>query len=127
MHKALSSADETNSLNKTLGQYGRLSPAPPRHCPAPPLGLCCDDGRPSAGDRFYSELLSAGVVAPLSAAVQGLRPAPPGSRHLVAPEGTNSIVRHFLSRADVSPEFGRRVTEVRTAGLPRLEPRGYRG
>ena len=67
--------------------------------------------------RFYSELQSAGVVAPLSATVQGLRPSAPGTKHLVATEGTSSIVRHFLSRAGVSPEFNRKVTEVRIAGL----------
>ena len=56
-------------------------------------------------------------MAPLSAPIEGLRPAPPGTTHLVTPEGSGAVVRHFLSRAAVEPQFGQRVTEVSIAAL----------
>ncbi|XP_037083968.1 renalase-like [Pollicipes pollicipes] len=115
--------------DKARGAGGRLSTSRgPEGCGNADLGAQYVTVSPhyqQRHQRFYSELTGAGVLAPLSAivqglrvlaplsaTVQGLRPSPAGTRHLVASDGSSALVRHFLRRATAEPEFGQHVTEV---------------
>lgn len=48
--------------------------------------------------RFYSELLGAGLLQPLTAPVEGVR-TQQGARDFTAPLGMSSLVKHFLSES----------------------------
>lgn len=51
---------------------------------------------------WYSELLSAGLLQPLSALIEGLRHAD-GSQNYVTPLGMSSVVKHYLSESGTGP------------------------
>lgn len=48
--------------------------------------------------RFYSELLSAGVLQPLDSLVEGLKHRD-GDENYMTPQGMSSVVKHFLSQS----------------------------
>lgn len=48
--------------------------------------------------RFYSELLAAGLLQPLTAPVEGVKQQH-GSEDFTAPLGMRSLVKHFLSES----------------------------
>ena len=55
-------------------------------------------------DRYYDELLSAGVLVPLTSHVEGMRTSEEGTTHYVTPKGTSSIVKHFIKEANLTPK-----------------------
>ncbi|XP_068455372.1 renalase isoform X2 [Clinocottus analis] len=61
--------------------------------------------------RFYSELVSAGVLQPLDSLVEGLKHRD-GEQHYVTPRGMSSLVKHFLSQSGADLFFERHVTGV---------------
>ncbi len=64
---------------------------------------------------FYADLQAAGVLQPLRGHIEGEARHPEGSKHFVAPDGTGSIVQHFLQRAGNTP-WGWRTSGVRGGG-----------
>ena len=47
--------------------------------------------------RFYDELLMAGVIREFTGKIVGPNRFGGGSKHFVAPQGINSVVKHFLN------------------------------
>ncbi|XP_043234346.1 renalase-like isoform X1 [Amphibalanus amphitrite] len=120
LREELGSRCQLTVWDKARGAGGRMSTSRgPEGCGTVDLGAQYITVTPQfqqLHNKFYSELQLAGLLAPLTTTVQGLRPAPAGSQHLVTPRGTSALVKHFFSRAEVTPEFNQRVTEVSTDG-----------
>ncbi|XP_051838613.1 renalase [Antechinus flavipes] len=60
---------------------------------------------------FYEELLTNGVLKPLTSCIDGLV-VKEGDRNFVAPQGISTIVKHFLKESGVEVSYGHRVTEI---------------
>ncbi|XP_054455227.1 renalase isoform X2 [Anoplopoma fimbria] len=65
--------------------------------------------------RFYSELLSAGVLQPLDSLVEGLKHKD-GSEDYMTPLGMGSLVKHFLSESGADLFLERHVTGLYLRG-----------
>lgn len=52
-------------------------------------------------NRYYEELINAGVLAPLTTKVVGMKVTDEGTKHYVTPSGVSSIVKHFMKEADI--------------------------
>lgn len=61
---------------------------------------------------YYDELLSAGVLVPLTSHVEGMRTSEEGTTHYVTPKGTSSIVKHFMREANLNPKFNHHVSSI---------------
>ncbi|XP_051795018.1 renalase-like isoform X2 [Acanthochromis polyacanthus] len=64
---------------------------------------------------FYSELLSAGVLQPLSCQIEGLRQKD-DSKNYMTPLGMGSVVKHFLSESGADLFFEHHVTGLYHCG-----------
>uniref|UniRef100_A0A3P8SM33 Renalase, FAD-dependent amine oxidase n=1 Tax=Amphiprion percula TaxID=161767 RepID=A0A3P8SM33_AMPPE len=64
---------------------------------------------------FYSELLSAGVLQPLSCQIEGLRQKD-DSKNYMTPLGMGSVVKHFLSESGADLFFEHHVTGLYRRG-----------
>ncbi|XP_068081991.1 renalase-like [Anabrus simplex] len=60
--------------------------------------------------ELYESLLSSNVLEPLNANVEGMKLFPAGTKHFVAPNGMNSVVRHFLQYDEI--KFEHHVTAI---------------
>lgn len=60
---------------------------------------------------YYDELVSAGVLVPLSSHVEGMK-TQEGTTHYVTPKGTSSIVKHFMKEGNLSPKFHHHVSSI---------------
>ncbi|NXD15304.1 RNLS Renalase, partial [Nothocercus nigrocapillus] len=60
---------------------------------------------------FYEELLSHGILEPLTAPVEGMV-LKEGARNYVAPQGSSSVVKYFLEKSDANVFFEHRVTQI---------------
>ncbi|XP_035669580.1 renalase-like isoform X2 [Branchiostoma floridae] len=112
--------------DKARGAGGRMSTS---RCPEDPqctadLGAQYVSATPDYAKShasFYEDLLSAGVLKPLSTPIEGDR-SDPSTNHYVAPAGISSVVKHFLKQAgggNAEVHFGHQVSEIRaekTAG-----------
>ncbi|XP_031694639.1 renalase [Anarrhichthys ocellatus] len=65
--------------------------------------------------RFYSELLSAGVLQPLDSLVEGLKHKD-GNKDYMTPLGMCSVVKHFLSESGADLFFEHHVTGLYRRG-----------
>ncbi|XP_063749349.1 renalase [Eleginops maclovinus] len=100
---------------KSRGSGGRMStsrpPDPSSH--SADLGaqyITATSAYSKSHHRFYSELLSAGVLQPLDASrVEGLKHRD-GSQDFMTPLGMGSVVKHFLSESGADVFFERHVT-----------------
>ena len=73
---------------------------------------------------LYEELLSKGVLTPLTATIEGQRDAnDPTCKHYVAPAGTSSVVRHFLAQSGAEVAYSRRVSSLRPSQANRWTAR----
>lgn len=61
--------------------------------------------------RFYSELLSVGLLQPLDCPIEGLKDHE-GTENYVTPLGTSSIVKHFLSQSGKRPPVGQLSNQI---------------
>ncbi|XP_068957884.1 renalase isoform X2 [Petaurus breviceps papuanus] len=60
---------------------------------------------------FYDELLLHGILKPLTSHIEGMV-VKEGDCNFVAPQGTSSIVKHFLKESGVQVSYGHCVTEI---------------
>ncbi|XP_037782200.1 renalase-like isoform X1 [Penaeus monodon] len=65
---------------------------------------------------YYEELINAGVLAPLTTKVVGMKVTDEGTKHYVTPSGVSSIVKHFMKEADIDAKFGHHVSSIETNG-----------
>ncbi|ROT61390.1 putative renalase isoform X2 [Penaeus vannamei] len=63
---------------------------------------------------YYEELINAGVLAPLTTKVVGMKVTDEGTKHYVTPSGVSSIVKHFMKEADIDAKFGHHVSSIET-------------
>uniref|UniRef100_A0A3P8URL9 Renalase, FAD-dependent amine oxidase n=1 Tax=Cynoglossus semilaevis TaxID=244447 RepID=A0A3P8URL9_CYNSE len=106
--------------DKARGSGGRMSTSrPPDPCShTADLGaqyITATVAYAKSHHSFYSELLSSGVLQPLIARIEGMRQTE-GSKNYVAPGGTCSLVKHFLSQAGAELFFDRHVTGLYCRG-----------
>ncbi|XP_062436121.1 renalase isoform X3 [Rhea pennata] len=103
--------------DKARGAGGRMSTsrsAPDAACTAD-LGaqyLTLETGRAGPRRSFYEELLSHGILEPLTAPIKGMV-VKEGSRNYMAPQGISSVVKYYLKQsagADVFYEH--HVTQI---------------
>jgi len=120
LREELQSACQLTVWDKARGAGGRLSTSRgPAGCGSVDLGAQYVTVSPDCSQRhqrIYSELTSAGVLAPLTAPLLGLRAAASGTLQLVAAAGSSALVKHFLRRGQIQPEFSQLVTELSTEG-----------
>ncbi|XP_075891287.1 renalase isoform X2 [Nelusetta ayraudi] len=106
--------------DKARGSGGRMStsrpPDPSSH--TADLGAQYISATPAyakSHHSWYSELLSAGLLQPLSARIEGLRHSD-DSQNYVTPLGMCSLVKHYLSESGAELFFGRHVTGLYRRG-----------
>lgn len=64
---------------------------------------------------LYEELISAGVLVPMTCSVEGLQKKD-NSHNFVSPNGTGHIVKHFLQQSEAEVQLLRHVTSVTRRG-----------
>lgn len=60
---------------------------------------------------LYEELISAGVLVPMTCSVEGLQQKD-NSHNFISPNGTGHIVKHFLQQSEAEVQLQRHVTRV---------------
>ncbi|XP_037319559.2 renalase [Pungitius pungitius] len=106
--------------DKARGCGGRMSTSRPPDASShsADLGAQFITSTPSyaqSHQRFYSELLSAGVLQPLDSLVEGLKHRD-GDENYVTPQGMSSVVKHFLSQSGADLFLERHVTALYRRG-----------
>ncbi|XP_059477399.1 renalase-like isoform X2 [Neocloeon triangulifer] len=61
---------------------------------------------------FYNSLLSSKVLENMTCKVEGLKDFPEGTKHYVAPAGTNAIVKHFFAEGGHQLHFEQHVSAI---------------
>ncbi|XP_021237553.1 renalase isoform X3 [Numida meleagris] len=92
---------------------GRMSTSRSARDPActADLGAQYISRRAGARGSFYEELLSRGVLKPLSAQVEGLLEKE-GSSDYVAPQGISSVVKYYLQQSGADVFYEHHVTHI---------------
>lgn len=62
--------------------------------------------------RYYEELLSAGVLAPLKQKINNCHAQEEGTQHFVAQDGVSSIVKYFFSKSGSQTVFQQQVSHM---------------
>ncbi|XP_042719056.1 renalase [Lagopus leucura] len=75
------------------------------------LGAQYVSRRAESRGSFYEELLSHGILEPLSARIEGLAEKE-GSCDYVAPQGISSVVKYYLLQSDADVCYERHVTHL---------------
>ncbi|XP_052532848.1 renalase isoform X3 [Tympanuchus pallidicinctus] len=75
------------------------------------LGAQYVSRRAESRGSFYEELLSRGILEPLSARIEGLAEKE-GSCDYVAPQGISSVVKYYLLQSDADVCYERHVTHI---------------
>ncbi|NWJ03328.1 RNLS Renalase, partial [Crypturellus undulatus] len=60
---------------------------------------------------FYEELLSQGILEPLTAPIEGMV-VKEGTRNYMAPQGSSSVVKYYLKKSDADVFFEHNVTQI---------------
>ncbi|XP_069467380.1 renalase isoform X2 [Ambystoma mexicanum] len=102
--------------DKARGSGGRMSTS---RCPSNPsctvdLGAQYITVTPDYATKhksFHDELLARGILAPLTAPVEGMVMTE-GSRNFVTPKGVSSIVKHFLKESGAAVFYEHHVTQI---------------
>ncbi|XP_068807225.1 renalase isoform X2 [Struthio camelus] len=108
--------------DKARGAGGRMSTsrcAPDAACAGTAdLGaqyFTLEPGRAGPHRSFYEELLSHGILEPLTAPIEGMV-VKEGSRNYMAPQGTSSIVKYYLKQSGADVFYEHHVTEISLRG-----------
>ncbi|XP_062436120.1 renalase isoform X2 [Rhea pennata] len=102
--------------DKARGAGGRMSTsrsAPDAACTAD-LGaqyLTLETGRAGPRRSFYEELLSHGILEPLTAPIKGMV-VKEGSRNYMAPQGISSVVKYYLKQSGADVFYEHHVTQI---------------
>ncbi|XP_072196883.1 renalase isoform X1 [Excalfactoria chinensis] len=99
--------------DKARGAGGRMSTSRSAQDAACTADLGAQYVSRSAGARgsFYEELLSHGILKPLSARIEGLVEKE-GSCDYVAPQGISSVVKYYLRQSGADVFYERHVTHI---------------
>ncbi|KAF7247269.1 Renalase [Varanus komodoensis] len=102
--------------DKARGAGGRMATSRSCHDPrcAADLGAQYVTRVPEDAEkhrRFYDELLTHGVLKPLTAQVDGMV-MKEGAENFVAPQGISSIPKHYLKEADAEIFYDHCVTQI---------------
>ncbi|XP_064369621.1 renalase isoform X3 [Dromaius novaehollandiae] len=73
--------------------------------------LTLETGRAGPRRSFYEELLSHGILEPLTAPIEGML-VKEGSRNYMAPQGTSSIVKYYLKQSGADVFYEHHVTHI---------------
>lgn len=63
-------------------------------------------------NRYYDELLSTGVLEPLTQPIINVHKYEEGTKHYVAPKGMNTLVKHFSGKTGCQIQFDHHVTDI---------------
>ncbi|XP_048362066.1 renalase isoform X2 [Sphaerodactylus townsendi] len=102
--------------DKARGAGGRMSTSRSNHDPkcTADLGAQYITQEPEYAKKhqsFYEELLSHGVLKPVTAIIEGMA-VKEGVKNFVTPQGISSIVKHYLNNSGAEIFFEHRVTEI---------------
>lgn len=102
--------------DKARGAGGRMSTSRSPHdpkCTADLGGQYITRGQQYAEKHqsFYEELLAYGILKPLSALVEGTAGVE-GAENFVTPQGTSSIVKHYLKESGANVFYEHHVTKI---------------
>ncbi|XP_068247553.1 renalase-like isoform X2 [Palaemon carinicauda] len=61
---------------------------------------------------YYEELIGAGILAPLTCSIEGMKDSAEGTNHYVTPKGISSVVKHFMNSANIDVKFGYHVNRI---------------
>ncbi|KAK3869347.1 hypothetical protein Pcinc_025331 [Petrolisthes cinctipes] len=105
--------------DKARGAGGRMSTSRSPHDPTCTLDLGAQyiSATPEYAElhsSYYEELVSAGVLAPLTNKVVGMRGGE-DTKHYVSPAGVSSIVKHYMKQANINPRFEQHVRSIEEA------------
>ncbi|XP_043836890.1 renalase isoform X1 [Dromiciops gliroides] len=101
---------------QTRDSGGRMATAQSPHDPGctADLGaqyITCTPRYARQHQSFYDELLTQGILKPLTSPVEGMM-VKEGDLNFVAPQGISSIVKHYLKESGVEVSYGHRLTEI---------------
>ncbi|KAM3835665.1 renalase isoform 2-T2 [Vipera latastei] len=101
---------------KARGAGGRMSTSRSPHDPKCTADLGAQyitrtPGNAKAHQSFYEDLLSHGVLKPLTVPVKGMV-VKEGVDNFVTPQGISSIVKHYLNKADADVFYNHHVTQI---------------
>ncbi|XP_064118040.1 renalase-like isoform X1 [Macrobrachium nipponense] len=65
---------------------------------------------------YYEELIGAGILAPLTSHIEGMRETGEHTNHYVTPQGVSSIVKHFMKSANMDVRYGHHVNRIDLSG-----------
>ncbi|XP_030611166.1 renalase isoform X1 [Archocentrus centrarchus] len=120
LRRALQTDVQIVLWDKARGTGGRMSTsrAPSATSHSADLGAQYISATPAyarSHHSFYSELLSAGVLQPLSCLIEGLKDKE-GTKNYVTPLGTGSIIKYFLSQSGADLFLEHHVTGLYRRG-----------
>lgn len=105
--------------DKARGPGGRTSVRRGPHGTFVDLGaqfITTDSSTLSKYSEIYEQLISTKTLAPMNCKIEGLSESN-GKHHFIAPNGANSLVKHFLNNANVDcTKFERRVSTITPTG-----------
>ncbi|XP_038060031.1 renalase-like isoform X2 [Patiria miniata] len=107
---------------KARGAGGRMSTS--RHPDNPQcsvdLGAQYISLTPQYAERhksYHGELISNGVLKPLEGIIEGAVESAQGTLHYVSPNGTSSIVKHFLKNSGAKVEYGQFLSKLEASNV----------
>lgn len=77
--------------------------------------------------RFYDDLLERNLLIPLGQRIENFRKLSESKMNFVAPEGSETLVQHFLDKSDVKICCNHEVTEINLKGNKQWEVKAKNG
>ncbi|XP_033840778.1 renalase [Periophthalmus magnuspinnatus] len=118
LKRALQNRVHIQVWDKARGTGGRMSTSRFSECVAADIGaqyVTATEFYKKKHHSLYEELISAGVLVPMSCSVEGLQQKDQ-SENFISPKGISHIVKHFLQQSEAEVQLQRHVTSVSRRG-----------
>lgn len=118
LRRALQNRVHIQVWDKAKGTGGRMTTRRIEDCVGADLGaqyITATEFYRNKHHSLYSELISAGVLVPMTCTVEGLQQKD-NSLNFISPNGTGHIVKHFLQQSEAELQLMRHVTCVSHRG-----------
>ncbi|XP_022112095.1 renalase-like [Acanthaster planci] len=67
--------------------------------------------------RYHEELISNGVLVPFEGRIEGSKESEPGTLNFVTPNGSSSIVKHFLQTSGATVDYQHHLSKLEAANV----------
>lgn len=118
LRRALQNHVHIQVWDKARGTGGRMTTRRIADCVGADIGaqyITATEFYRKKHHSLYEELISAGVLVPMTCSVEGLQQKD-NSHNFVSPNGTGHIVKHFLQQSEAEVQLLRHVTSVSRRG-----------